>query len=75
MGIDYEKYSQAINKVTIRKGVDKILQEIRKVGINKDQAIEFWIAQQNWEFLLAAGDNYTDEKGLVSYLIGHILQK
>jgi trehalose 6-phosphate synthase/phosphatase len=40
---------------------NKIL-EIRKVGVNKGRATEFWIAQQNWEFLLAAGDDYTDEE-------------
>jgi trehalose 6-phosphate synthase/phosphatase len=40
---------------------NKIL-EIRKVGINKGRATEFWIVQQNWDFLLAAGDDYTDEE-------------
>ena len=40
---------------------NKIL-EIRKVGVNKGRATEFWIAKQNWEFLLAAGDDYTDEE-------------
>jgi trehalose 6-phosphate synthase/phosphatase len=39
----------------------KIL-EIRNVGVNKGRAVEFWIAQQNWDFLLAAGDDYTDEE-------------
>ncbi|HUU16145.1 MAG TPA: bifunctional alpha,alpha-trehalose-phosphate synthase (UDP-forming)/trehalose-phosphatase [Sedimentisphaerales bacterium] len=40
---------------------NKIL-EIRKVGVNKGRAAEFWIAKQDWEFLLAAGDDYTDEE-------------
>jgi len=40
---------------------NKIL-EIRRVGVNKGRAAEFWIAKQNWEFLLAAGDDYTDEE-------------
>ena len=40
---------------------NKIL-EIRNVGVNKGRAAEFWIAKQNWEFLLAAGDDYTDEE-------------
>lgn len=39
----------------------KIL-EIRNVGVNKGRAAEFWIAKQNWDFLLAAGDDYTDEE-------------
>jgi trehalose 6-phosphate synthase/phosphatase len=40
---------------------NKIL-EIRNVGVNKGRAAEFWIAKQNWDFLLAAGDDYTDEE-------------
>jgi trehalose 6-phosphate synthase/phosphatase len=40
---------------------NKIL-EIRKVGVNKGRAAEFWISKQDWEFLLAAGDDYTDEE-------------
>jgi trehalose 6-phosphate synthase/phosphatase len=40
---------------------NKIL-EIKKLGVNKGRAAEFWIAKQNWEFLLAAGDDYTDEE-------------
>jgi trehalose 6-phosphate synthase/phosphatase len=39
----------------------KIL-EIRNVGVNKGRAAEFWIAKQKWDFLLAAGDDYTDEE-------------
>jgi trehalose 6-phosphate synthase/phosphatase len=40
---------------------NKIL-EIRKVGVNKGRAAEFWISKQDWEFLLAVGDDYTDEE-------------
>lgn len=40
---------------------NKIL-EIKNVGINKGRAAEFWIAKQDWDFLLAAGDDYTDEE-------------
>jgi trehalose 6-phosphate synthase/phosphatase len=40
---------------------NKIL-EIRNVGVNKGRAAEFWTAKQNWDFLLAAGDDYTDEE-------------
>ncbi|MBN1804355.1 MAG: bifunctional alpha,alpha-trehalose-phosphate synthase (UDP-forming)/trehalose-phosphatase [Sedimentisphaerales bacterium] len=39
----------------------KIL-EIRNVGVNKGRAIEFWLTKQIWDFLLAAGDDYTDEE-------------
>ncbi len=40
---------------------NKIL-EIRNVGVNKGRAAEVWIAKQNWDFVLAAGDDYTDEE-------------
>jgi len=39
----------------------KIL-EVRKHGINKGRAAEFLLAQQEWTFVLAAGDDYTDEE-------------
>ncbi len=39
----------------------KIL-EIRNVGVNKGRAAEFWLEKQKWDFLLAAGDDYTDEE-------------
>ena len=39
MGIDYEKYSQAISKIGVKKEVDKILQEVgkRKIIISVDR--------------------------------------
>ena len=40
---------------------NKIL-EIRNVGVNKGRAAEFWSGKKDWEFLLAAGDDYTDEE-------------
>jgi trehalose 6-phosphate synthase/phosphatase len=39
----------------------KIL-EIRRHGITKGRAAEHLITQKNWDFLLAAGDDYTDEE-------------
>ncbi len=36
--------------------------EIKNVGVNKGRAVEFWMGNQKWEFLLAAGDDYTDEE-------------
>ena len=36
--------------------------EIKNTGVNKGRAIEFWTAKQKWDFLLAAGDDYTDEE-------------
>jgi len=39
----------------------KIL-EIRKHGITKGRAVEDLIARRDWDFLLAMGDDYTDEE-------------
>ena len=39
----------------------KIL-EIRNLGLNKGRATEFWLAKKNWDFIIAAGDDYTDEE-------------
>ena len=43
-----------------KKG-SKIL-EIRKHGITKGRAVEDLIARRDWDFLLAMGDDYTDEE-------------
>ena len=39
----------------------KIL-EIRHLGINKGRAAELWLEKKIWDFILAAGDDYTDEE-------------
>lgn len=38
----------------------KIL-EVRPLGINKGRAAETWLEKKKWDFILAAGDDYTDE--------------
>ncbi|MFZ2148445.1 MAG: bifunctional alpha,alpha-trehalose-phosphate synthase (UDP-forming)/trehalose-phosphatase [Sedimentisphaerales bacterium] len=40
---------------------NKIL-EVKNHNINKGRASELWISQKKWDFLLAAGDDYTDEE-------------
>ncbi|NQT03740.1 MAG: trehalose-phosphatase, partial [Planctomycetes bacterium] len=40
---------------------NKIL-EIRNIGVSKGRATEFWTGKRDWDFLLAAGDDYTDEE-------------
>jgi trehalose 6-phosphate synthase/phosphatase len=40
---------------------NKIL-EAKNHGINKGRAAEFWLINQKWDFILAAGDDYTDEE-------------
>lgn len=39
----------------------KIL-EIRQLGINKGRAAERWLESEKWDFIVAAGDDYTDEE-------------
>jgi len=39
---------------------NKIL-EVKNIGISKGQVAELRIAKQKWDFILAAGDDYTDE--------------
>jgi trehalose 6-phosphate synthase/phosphatase len=39
----------------------KIL-EVRHLGINKGRAAEIWLERENWDFIVAAGDDYTDEE-------------
>jgi trehalose 6-phosphate synthase/phosphatase len=39
----------------------KIL-EIRQLGINKGRAAEHWLEKEPWGFIIAAGDDYTDEE-------------
>jgi len=38
----------------------KIL-EVKNIGISKGHATERWLAKGKWDFILAAGDDYTDE--------------
>lgn len=40
---------------------NKIL-EIKNQGVNKGRAAEHWLDGQAWDFVLAAGDDYTDEE-------------
>jgi len=39
----------------------KIL-EVRNIIINKGHVAKTWLAKQNWNFILTAGDDYTDEE-------------
>ncbi len=39
---------------------DKVL-EIKNAGINKGAAVKRWLERKEWEFILAAGDDKTDE--------------
>jgi len=38
----------------------KIL-EVKNIGISKGHAAEKWLSKSKWDFILAAGDDYTDE--------------
>ncbi|WNJ18858.1 bifunctional alpha,alpha-trehalose-phosphate synthase (UDP-forming)/trehalose-phosphatase [Pontibacter sp. G13] len=35
--------------------------EVRNAGVNKGKAASLWLNRQDWEFLLAVGDDHTDE--------------
>lgn len=35
--------------------------EVKAAGINKGNAVMHWLAKENWDFILAAGDDITDE--------------
>jgi len=50
----------AILDVGVFEG-NKIL-EIKNRSINKGRAAEFWLANYDWDFIIAAGDDYTDEE-------------
>jgi len=40
---------------------NKIL-EVKNLGVSKGRAATSWLTKRNWDFLLAAGDDYTDEE-------------
>ena len=40
---------------------NKIL-EVKYHGINKGRAAKIWLQKNNWDFILCAGDDYTDEE-------------
>ena len=59
----------------------KIL-EVKNIGISKGHSAELWLAKQNWDFILAAGDDYTDEdlfavlpENAYSIKVGHSISK
>jgi trehalose 6-phosphate synthase/phosphatase len=35
--------------------------EVKAEGINKGNAVMHWLTKENWDFILAAGDDITDE--------------
>jgi trehalose 6-phosphate synthase/phosphatase len=60
-----QELKDAISNLTANMDVgvfegSKIL-EIRSLGINKGRAVEEWLLHKRWNFILAAGDDYTDE--------------
>jgi len=40
---------------------NKIL-EVKSQVVNKGRAAEYWVTGRDWDFILAAGDDYTDEE-------------
>jgi len=39
----------------------KIL-EVKNIGVSKGRAAQTWLAKDKWDFILAAGDDYTDDE-------------
>jgi trehalose 6-phosphate synthase/phosphatase len=35
--------------------------EIKHIGINKGRAVQRWLAKEQWDFIMAIGDDVTDE--------------
>jgi trehalose 6-phosphate synthase/phosphatase len=59
----------------------KIL-EVKNIAVNKGQAAKLWLSGQKWDFIFAAGDDYTDEDLFVilpqsaySIRVGHGVSK
>jgi len=60
-----QEIKDALNKLIVNMDLglfegNKIL-EIKSTGIHKGQAAEPWLTEAKWDFILAAGDDYTDE--------------
>ena len=59
----------------------KIL-EVKNIGVSKGRAAERWLTRKKWSFILAAGDDYTDEdmfsvlpQNAYSIKVGHGISK
>ena len=46
----------------LEKNMGSKILEIRQLGINKGRAAERWLEKNQWDFIIAAGDDYTDEE-------------
>ncbi len=60
-----QEIKDALNKLIVNMDLglyegNKIL-EIKSTGIHKGRAAEPWLVGEPWDFVLAAGDDYTDE--------------
>ncbi len=60
-----QELRDAILSLTANLGIgvfegSKIL-EVKNIGINKGQAAKLWISKRKWDFIFAAGDDFTDE--------------
>jgi len=58
------------------------LVEVKNVGINKGRATELWLGRETWDFILALGDDYTDEDLFAvlparaySIRVGHVMSR
>ncbi|TET70030.1 MAG: bifunctional alpha,alpha-trehalose-phosphate synthase (UDP-forming)/trehalose-phosphatase [Candidatus Zixiibacteriota bacterium] len=73
----YRKADPELSSMRVRELIDELVNltanlnlqvlegskvvEIKNVGVNKGRAALRWIAKEEWDFLLAVGDDWTDE--------------
>ena len=60
-----QEIRQAVLNITANLDVgafegNKVL-EVKNIAINKGRSAEVWLARDQWDFVLAIGDDYTDE--------------
>lgn len=85
-GIRSQELKAAVSNLTENLDIrifegNKIL-EVKNTAINKGRTSQHWLAKQKWDFIFAAGDDYTDEdifeilpKNAVTIKVGYELSK
>ncbi len=53
--------SNTIANLNLQLLVGSKVVEVKNTGINKGRAASRWISRENWDFILALGDDWTDE--------------
>ena len=56
---DYISYLAADSDLQVLEGSKTV--EIKNVGVDKGKAASTWLSRRRWDFILAIGDDATDE--------------